>query len=185
MRIMDNEQLGWRGWDGKKWQYGQLFQRGRKKGVLYTAKNDSLYPDLTGYSHFYLEPKKGKGLVHIPDPTTLGRCTGIKDQDGKTIYEGDILLNTNKDELYLGIVQWDPVTEDFQVYYQSYNLLVIKERRDENVFEEELLTGEGVFIQENRISDPDLYDLMTGQDLPEIQISDHEGKGQKETTTLA
>ena len=171
MRIIDNEQLGWRGWDGEQWQYGQLFQRGLKKGMLYTAANRSLYPDFTSYSHFYLEADKGGGLIYIPDTTTLGRCTGIRDQRNRIIYEGDILAKRNKrNETYLGIVQWDPVSDSFQVYYQSFVMVAIKEKRDENGFEEELITGRGIYIQGNKINTPKLYDLMIGQNVPETKL---------------
>lgn len=43
------------------------------------------------------------------DPLTVGRCTGIKDMNGKLIFEGDITKQDEEEQVSgaIGVVYWD------------------------------------------------------------------------------
>lgn len=75
-----NELRGlWRGKriDNKKWVEGHYFYQ--QKGIL------------EGDVH-YIVTYRGWGFSWLRvDPSTLGECTGLRDKNGKLIFEGDII----------------------------------------------------------------------------------------------
>jgi uncharacterized phage protein (TIGR01671 family) len=70
-----NSRFLFRGKDADgNWQIGTLVHCGDEKYDIYT-----------GFETFW----------SIPNPETIGQCTGIKDSDGEMIFEGDIVKDTD------------------------------------------------------------------------------------------
>lgn len=67
----------WRGKnnDGEEWVEGLLIERRNEEGFAEIRASD------------YWE--------HEVDPSTLGECTGLRDKNGKLIFEGDILMSVD------------------------------------------------------------------------------------------
>lgn len=57
---------------------------------------------------------------HLVDPATVGQCTGLRDSDGREIYEGDIVRTD--DWSTPSYIRWDVVTASFVVDRWSVNL---------------------------------------------------------------
>lgn len=63
------------------------------------------------------------GTEKLIDPSTICQCTGLKDEDGKKIFEGDIVgyidctstENGYSEHYCRGLVAWDEETASFQV----------------------------------------------------------------------
>ena len=63
------------------------------------------------------------GTEKLIDPSTICQCTGLKDEDGKKMFEGDIVgyidctstENGYSEHYCRGLVAWDEETASFQV----------------------------------------------------------------------
>ena len=65
----------------------------------------------------------GDWMIHKVDPSTICQCTGLSDENGKKIFEGDIVgfidctstENGYSEQYCRGQVTWDKETASFQV----------------------------------------------------------------------
>lgn len=82
-----NREIKFRGYGyGGQWHFGNLIRRVVESPVQESTQE---------YETFYIQEQNlsGKEIEVFPD--TIGQCTGLKDKNGKKIFEGDIVTIGN------------------------------------------------------------------------------------------
>lgn len=90
--------------DGGEWAYGSL------------VKADKGFCGIATYAKKYHDGKIRAIIVEV-DPATVGQYTGLKDENGVEIYEGDV-FNGFGDGIW-GIVEWDEYLLQFQCSWSN------------------------------------------------------------------
>ena len=96
-----------------------LFRAKRTDNGEWCIGNLVYYPDGTTD----IGETGGDWMIHKVDPSTICQCTGLSDENGKKIFEGDIVgfidctstENGYSEQYCRGQVTWDKETASFQV----------------------------------------------------------------------
>lgn len=74
--------------DNGEWAEGFYALIG-KKHVIISKESEGYYTE-------FIEERHGYEIVEV-DPSTICQCTGLKDKDGKLIWENDVVFATDDD----------------------------------------------------------------------------------------
>lgn len=78
----------------------------------------------TGYNVFIAGEKPKKAYWLEWNDAILLQYTGLKDKNGKEIYEGDKFKNDDDDDYEYFIVEWDNAKASFKINGYGYNITI-------------------------------------------------------------
>lgn len=156
------DRFKFRGLSKGKWYYGAYF-----KHLPYTPYCCGEKPPEKDYQHFIIQEgfsdwglPRSMTCIEV-EKDTVGQCTGLKDKNGKLIYEGDIVSVTGKNGMkFIYIVKYsDP--EYKWILIDNYSHNAGKKARDfyKQYVQPKELYKEGYRVIGNIYENPELLEV--------------------------
>ena len=145
--------------DNGEWVYGSLIT-----GVFFRGGNDIPYilcPNKADYDCFE-DFTEDNGIFEV-DPSTICQCTGLKDKNGKLIYEGDIVKCTDEfNEIeFTACVKFGNPNHSYSWGYQLNHISGDTPNTDILLWVEMEETGAHIEVIGSEIDNPELQEMAT------------------------
>lgn len=105
----------------------------------------SLRCDVGKYTIFQFETERADYVEYEIDPTTICQCTGLKDKNGKFIWEGDIVWDSDERAFY-------------EIIWNQEDMCWNVEDADGHKSEFEECYGSTIEVNGNRFDNPELLE---------------------------